>query len=442
MRSPSLLRLGWIQPRRWRMTLEIQRSDAPSRTRADVTVAVKEWSERFAFEATRSITWACATDAVPDELADEALVKVEPRRLSIALVAAEHCHETAQNLFERLDCLFPGAAIVSATLAKGEKVWLPQKKKTPIAGAVLVDAEPLMVSRSVSKIAPGRFRANKVVADELFVHKKMTEEEPRTVEDFVGLPVFALPQVVVFPDQLADFNVFESRYKLMIKECQETSRPFLVADDHDKDTDDVLATACHVIDVDYSTKSQGGESKIVVKGSTRVRIRLTPPDRSQFNLIRSQSATVLSDDDDFVLATTSTSSLTADDEDERASPADAAAAALAMRQQLREAYVKRLRDHIQQLFFVIFGAESSKSLTLESLKLYPPLSTADRADWEHFTWVLAAWFHPYVQVARKKLWLSKTDTLDRLESMLDTLEVMVAEVKEQYKSKGQKKKRR
>ena len=85
---------------------------------ADVVVAVDEGDEpcepwvaatRIALPQPPVALGSGAADALPDELADEALLAMAPERLTFALCGVG----TAETVFERLESLFPGARAVA-----------------------------------------------------------------------------------------------------------------------------------------------------------------------------------------------------------------------------------------------------------------------------------------------------------------------------------------
>ena len=85
---------------------------------ADVVVAVDEGDEpcepwvaatRIAVPQPPVALGSGAADALPDELADEALLAMAPERLTFALCGVG----TAETVFERLESLFPGARAVA-----------------------------------------------------------------------------------------------------------------------------------------------------------------------------------------------------------------------------------------------------------------------------------------------------------------------------------------
>ena len=85
---------------------------------ADVVVAVDEGDEpcepwvaatRIAVPTPPVALGSGAADALPDELADEALLAMAPERLTFALCGVG----TAEVVFERLESLFPGARAVA-----------------------------------------------------------------------------------------------------------------------------------------------------------------------------------------------------------------------------------------------------------------------------------------------------------------------------------------
>ena len=91
---------------------------------ADVVVAVDEGDEpcepwvaatRIAVPQPPVALGSAAADALPDELADDALLAMAPERLTFALCGVG----TAETVFERLESLFPGARAVACAAPAG-----------------------------------------------------------------------------------------------------------------------------------------------------------------------------------------------------------------------------------------------------------------------------------------------------------------------------------
>jgi len=388
------------------LTVEIVGSGAHQERRptdATMTVALGDGpveAERETLEAERVLWWRSMTDAFPEVLADESLMKIEPSRLFFGLASNFESREACDGLFERIDHLFPGAHVARASLQPEDIVWLPgeENDENGVAGFAFVDADNDRATQSVARMAPQQFRANQRVAERLFV-PSLEEDPPDPIEDdFDNAPVFALSDSVLFPGQLSEFYIFESRYKFMVKECREKNRSFILLDAADFGNKDVVATACDVLQADFFDDApRCGESKILARASKRLSVRLDDKKPSEFGLRRINYWRLLED--------------TAEDDVNR-----------------RELSLEKLRNLLRDLFAVTLGPGST--LTLDNLKLNPPnAANSNKTDWERFTWTLATWFHPYVDTRTKNKWLAYTNTLDRLDAMLDTLEDIVFQLK-------------
>tara|TARA_Y100001968_G_scaffold242422_1_gene226073 strand:+ start:871 stop:1533 length:663 start_codon:yes stop_codon:yes gene_type:complete len=84
------------------------------------------------------------------------------------------------------------------------------------------------------------------------------------------LPLFPLPEVVLFPQEMLPLHVFESRYRIMLKTVLETDSRFGVirVDPHTKKIADV---GCCAQIIKHQT-SQDGRSNIVTLGQQRFRL--------------------------------------------------------------------------------------------------------------------------------------------------------------------------
>lgn len=112
-----------------------------------------------------------------------------------------------------------------------------------------------------------------------------------------ALPLFPLPQTVLFPGALLPLHVFEPRYQRMIRDVLETHRVLSVVlitdarnvDAHGHPTIAQVASAGEIID---HAELPGGRFNILLRGRARVRLRelpFIPP-------YRTAAATVLEDE--------------------------------------------------------------------------------------------------------------------------------------------------
>ncbi len=108
------------------------------------------------------------------------------------------------------------------------------------------------------------------------------EDEKKGLNAALGeLPLFPLPQVVLFPRALLPLHVFEPRYRAMLKDVVETHGAMAIAlidpsgevDAHGHPK--IASVAGAGIVVEHQTMADG-RSNIVVHGSARVRIEELP----------------------------------------------------------------------------------------------------------------------------------------------------------------------
>jgi ATP-dependent Lon protease len=110
------------------------------------------------------------------------------------------------------------------------------------------------------------------------------------------IPVFPLPQVVLFPEAILPLHVFEPRYRAMVKHCMATHGAMVVAqvipgeDEHGRPR--IAPIAGGGIVIEYQPLADG-RSNIVLRGRARLRLEELDPDESRpFRVAR---ATVLED---------------------------------------------------------------------------------------------------------------------------------------------------
>ena len=111
-----------------------------------------------------------------------------------------------------------------------------------------------------------------------------------------SIPIFPLPQVVLFPEAVLPLHVFEPRYRRMLEECLATHGALVVAqliggeDEHGRPRIQSIAGGGLV--VEHETLPDG-RSNIVVLGQARLRLDELPPDDAR--PYRVARATVLED---------------------------------------------------------------------------------------------------------------------------------------------------
>ena len=92
------------------------------------------------------------------------------------------------------------------------------------------------------------------------------------------LPIFPLPEVVLFPNEVLPLHIFESRYRIMLKSVLETDSLFGVVK-WDPSTKTMANVGCCAHIIKHQT-SQDGRSNIVTIGQQRFQIleiiRTTP----------------------------------------------------------------------------------------------------------------------------------------------------------------------
>ena len=128
---------------------------------ADVVVAVDEGDEpcepwvaatRIALPQPPVALGSAAADALPDELADEALLAMAPERLTFALCGVG----TAETVFERLESLFPGARAVAcaAPAVARQRRGAGEERLVGAVFTDLVDVTPLARALAEFSLVP------------------------------------------------------------------------------------------------------------------------------------------------------------------------------------------------------------------------------------------------------------------------------------------------
>ena len=84
------------------------------------------------------------------------------------------------------------------------------------------------------------------------------------------LPIFPLPEVVLFPQEVLPLHIFESRYRIMLKSVLETDSLFGVIK-WDSDTKSMANVGCCAQIIKHQT-SEDGRSNIITLGQQRFQI--------------------------------------------------------------------------------------------------------------------------------------------------------------------------
>ena len=187
---------------------------------ADVVVAVDEGDEpcepwvaatRIAVPTPPVALGSGAADALPDELADEALLAMAPERLTFALCGVG----TAETVFERLESLFPGARAVAcaAPAVARQRRGAGEERLVGAVFTDLVDVTPL--ARALAEFstpADRTFRANAAAAREIFLPSSAPclDGGDITPAD-QAVPLFVLDGVKLKEGEARVFKIFEPR---------------------------------------------------------------------------------------------------------------------------------------------------------------------------------------------------------------------------------------
>lgn len=122
-------------------------------------------------------------------------------------------------------------------------------------------------------------------------------DEGRSLERALrAIPVFPLPQVVLFPEAVLPLHVFEPRYRAMLRDCLATHGALVVAqllggeDEHGRPR--IAPIAGGGIVVEHHALPDG-RSNIVLLGQARLRLEELDPDASR--PYRVARATILED---------------------------------------------------------------------------------------------------------------------------------------------------
>jgi Lon protease-like protein len=128
------------------------------------------------------------------------------------------------------------------------------------------------------------------------------------------LPVFPLPQVVLFPHAMLPLHVFEPRYRAMLKDCLETHKLMAVAlvldaNDRDEHGNPRMAQIAGVGLIVEHQQLPDGRSNILLHGQGRVRLEelpFVPPYRRAHATLRTDERTVVSAEERTALLATAT----------------------------------------------------------------------------------------------------------------------------------------
>lgn len=123
-------------------------------------------------------------------------------------------------------------------------------------------------------------------------------ERARSLEASLGaIPIFPLPQIVLFPEAVLPLHVFEPRYRAMLQHCLASHRAMVIAqiiggeDEHGRPR--IADVAGGGIVIEHQSLPDG-RSNIVVLGQARLRlVELEPDPDRPFRMAR---ATVLEDE--------------------------------------------------------------------------------------------------------------------------------------------------
>ncbi|MBX3260568.1 MAG: LON peptidase substrate-binding domain-containing protein [Labilithrix sp.] len=106
-------------------------------------------------------------------------------------------------------------------------------------------------------------------------------------EAFADVPVFPLPNVVLFPEAVLPLHIFEPRYRAMLSDCLDHDGAIVIAQ-LDRDGARIAEVAAIGVVIEHQPLPDG-RSNIVVAGSARVRldeIRAEEPPRHPYKRAR------------------------------------------------------------------------------------------------------------------------------------------------------------
>lgn len=112
-----------------------------------------------------------------------------------------------------------------------------------------------------------------------------------TAEQLADLPVFPLPNMVMFPGSLVPLHIFEPRYRAMVTWCLEQDSPLAVAmiqpgAEGAQLADPQVVPVCGVGRIDRHLKLPDGRYNLVLQAQTRVQLEEELPQREGFRRFR------------------------------------------------------------------------------------------------------------------------------------------------------------
>ncbi len=125
---------------------------------------------------------------------------------------------------------------------------------------------------------------------------KLRNKESSLEDALDAIPIFPLPQVVLFPEAVLPLHVFEPRYRAMLKDCLATHGALVIANivggEDEYGRPRIAPVAGGGIVIEDQTLADG-RANIVVLGKARLRLEELAPDESR--PYRMARATVLED---------------------------------------------------------------------------------------------------------------------------------------------------
>lgn len=112
-----------------------------------------------------------------------------------------------------------------------------------------------------------------------------------TPEQLADLPVFPLPNMVMFPGSVLPLHIFEPRYRAMVAWCLENESPMAVAmiapgSEGAQLADPGLVPVCGAGAIERHLKLPDGRYNLVLRASERVRLEEELPQREGFRRFR------------------------------------------------------------------------------------------------------------------------------------------------------------
>jgi len=247
-------------------------ADAIVDVAADAVLPADTWAAATRFECGSPplLLAAAEDDALPAALADEALFARDPATLTFALCAAGDAGPT----IGRLDALFPGCRVAAAA-ARFVKDGSGERRA--LVGAALFDVgDARPVAAALAELAPHDFAANGELARDLFAPGAAADGAAPA-----GAPCFVMDGDALDVGETRTFRVFESRYKLMIRECLDCGAPLVVVGP----SLDALGSLCRVVNAAHDPAAAYG-STVALTCERRVLARDRTTIRAEFGLVR------------------------------------------------------------------------------------------------------------------------------------------------------------